>query len=210
MTKLKLDADQREATRARVKPLRAQGLVPVVVYGKGLEAQNLQVSERSLDNVLTHGGTSQLIELSVAGGTMQNVLVREVQRHPVHHRLLHADLYAVRMDEKQKVEVPINGVGKPLAMGSDVMVLQNRESILLEALPGDLPNSVDVDIAQLSLDHAILIANLPQLPGVTYLADENEHVFSMLPVGAGTDEAAGASAAPEPEVVKKGKQEDEE
>lgn len=210
MTKLKLDAEKREATRARVKPLRAQGVVPVVVYGKGIEAQNLQVSERSLDNVLNHGGTSQLIELSVAGGTMQNVLVREVQRHPVHHRLLHADLYAVRMDEKQKVEVPINGVGKPLAMGSDVMVLQNRESILLEALPGDLPTSIEVDITQLSLEHAILIANLPQLPGVTYLADEHEHVFSMLPVGAGTDEAAGEGASAEPEVVKKGKQEEEE
>ncbi|MFN8445663.1 MAG: 50S ribosomal protein L25 [Caldilineaceae bacterium] len=210
MTKLKLDAEKREATRARVKPLRATGMVPVVVYGKGIESQNLQIAERNLSHVLTHGGTSQLVELNVAGGPMQNVLVREVQRHPVHHRLLHVDLYAVRMDEKQKVEVPINGVGKPLAMASDVMVLQNRESILIEALPVDLPTVIEVDITGLSLEHAILVSNLPNLPGVTYLADENEHVYSMLPVGAGADEKAGEGATAEPEVVKKGKQDEEE
>lgn len=208
MTKLKLDAEKREATRARLKPLRATGMVPVVVYGRGIEAQNLQIAERNLSHVLTHGGTSQLVELNVAGAAMQNVLVREVQRHPVHHRLLHVDLYAVRMDEKQKVEVPINGVGKPLAMASDVMVLQNRESILIEALPADLPTLIEVDITGLSLEHAILVSNLPKLPGVSYLADEHEHVYSMLPVGAGAEDA-GAEGTAEPEVVKKGKQEDE-
>ena len=209
MTKLKLDAEKREATRARLKPLRAQGMVPVVVYGRGIDAQNLQIAERNLSHVLTHGGTSQLVELNVAGAAMQNVLVREVQRHPVHHRLLHVDLYAVRMDEKQKVEVPINSVGKPLALASDVMVLQNRESILIEALPAELPTFIEVDITGLSLEHAILVSNLPKLPGVSYLADEHEHVFSMLPVGAGTDEAAEAGATAEPEVVKKGKQDEE-
>ena len=80
MTTLKIEAEKRDATRARVKAIRASGLVPVVVYGKGIESQNLQVTERSLSQVLTHGGMSQLIQLDIKGGTTQNVLVREVQR----------------------------------------------------------------------------------------------------------------------------------
>lgn len=210
MTTLKIEAEKRDATRARVKAIRANGLVPVVVYGKGIESQNLQVTERSLSQVLTHGGMSQLIQLDIKGGTTQNVLVREVQRYPVGHRLRHVDLYAVRMDEKQQVEVPIHSVGKPLALASDVMVLQNRETILVEALPADLPVSIEVNITKLSTEHPILLADLPKLPGVVYLVDEHEHFFSMQPVGgAQTDGAGAAEGSAEPEVVKKGKQDEE-
>lgn len=211
MSTLKIEAEKREATRARVKALRANGLVPVVVYGRGLDAQNLQATERNLTTAFQHGGLSQLIQLDVKGGSSQNVLVREVQRHPLNHRLLHVDFYAVRMDEKQQVEVPLHGLGKPLALASDVMVLQNRETVLVEALPADLPVSIEVSITQLSLEHPITLADLPQLPGVTYVVDEHEHFFSMQSVGGAQAEGAeGAEAAAEPEVVKKGKQEDEE
>lgn len=210
MTKLMIEAEKREATRARVKPLRLQGLVPVVVYGKGVAAQNLQVSERSLNTVLQHGGMSQLVDLTIQGGGKQNVLVREVQRHPVNHRVIHADLYAVRMDEKQEVEIPIQSIGKPRALSSDVMVLQNRETVLVEALPGDLPTVIELDVTNLSLDNPIMATGLPKLPGVTYLIDDQTHLFSMQTVGGQLAELSTeqASAVGEPEVV--GESEDEE
>lgn len=213
MTKLKIEAEKRDATRARVKALRTNGLVPVVVYGRGVETQNLQVGERNLATVLQNGGMSQLVELSVKGGSTQNVLVREVQRHHLNHRPIHVDLYAVRMDEKQQVEVPLHGVGKPSSLASDVMVLQNRETVLVEALPADLPVSIEVSIVALSPDHPIMLADLPQIPGVTYIADEHDHFFSMQSVGGELAkleaEAAAEVTAAEPEVVSKGKDDEE-
>ena len=212
MTKLMIEAEKREATRARVKTLRLQGQVPVVVYGKGVATQNLQVSERSLNSVLQHGGMSQLVDLTIQGGGKQNILVREVQRHPVNHRVIHADLYAVRMDEKQEVEIPIHRVGKPLTLTSDVMVLQNRETVLVEALPGDLPTVIEIDISKLSLENPILTTDLPKLPGVVYLVDDQTHFFSMQTVGGqlAALEAEDAAPAEEPEVVGKDENKNEE
>src|SRR5215207_9230077 len=101
MADLKLDAQPRTLTGRKVGQLRAQGLVPVVVYGNNQAPVNLQVSARNLENILHHGGFSQLVQVKVEGGATHNVLVREIQRHPTKHSYTHVDLYAVNMKEKQ-------------------------------------------------------------------------------------------------------------
>jgi large subunit ribosomal protein L25 len=211
MAKLKIGAEMRQIPRNQVKQLRRHGLVPVVVYGKGISAQNLQVADRNLEYVLHHGGSSQLVEVEVKDGGTHNVLVRAVQRHPVNHSLLHADFYAVRMDEIQEVNVSVHGVGKPLALSSGWMVLQNHENITIEALPADIPAVIEVDLTNLGPEHPISVEALPALKGVKYLADAHEHVFTMVPVVDASAEPAAETAPTvlEPEVVKKGKQEEE-
>src|SRR5688572_668840 len=102
MPDLKMSAKPRQLTGRKVRQLRRQGLVPVVVYGKTQEPVNLQVSARQLESIMMHGGISQLVQLEVEGGATHNVLVREVQRHPVTRNFLHADFYAVDMMEKQE------------------------------------------------------------------------------------------------------------
>ncbi len=209
MAKLKLDAEMRQPGTIELKKLRATGVVPVVVYGRGVTPLSMQVNARSFDQVLRHGGSSQLVEVEVQGGGKHNVLVREVQRHPVNHRLMHADFYAVRMDEKQLVSISIVGHGKPLAASSDTMVLQTHESITVEALPNDLPAVIEVDLTNLSIDHPITVGHLPKLAGVTYMSDEHDTIFMMASTVDAAADAADAAAAAEPEVVKKGKTEEE-
>src|SRR5579884_995968 len=102
--RLTLEAAPRETLRKGNKALRREGMVPVHVFGHGVESQALQAPERELRHVLRQAGTSGLISLSV-DGKPDNVMVRKVQRHPVNGRLIHVDLLHVRMDQKTKVRV---------------------------------------------------------------------------------------------------------
>lgn len=211
MSKLVVDAQPRDVQAIKARHLRNDGLIPVVVYGKGLTPVSLAVPERSMESALRHGAVSQLVEVQVSGGKAHNVLVREVQRDPINHRLLHVDLYAVRMDEKQHVSIRVSGVGKPDALTSGLMILQNHESIVVEALPADLPAVIEVDLTHLSSEQPIKVSDLPSISGVVYAMDADEHIFSMVATQAGLEDeeqAAAEESSAEPEVVRKGKAEE--
>lgn len=209
MSDLKLDAQPRTVTGRKVRQLRNRGLVPVVVYGKQQQPMNLQVQARSLERVLHHGGTSQLVQVQVEGGESLNILIRDVQRHPVNHQYLHADFYAVNMAEKQQVEVPVVAVGRPESLVTGLMMLQALDSVEVEALPADIPASIEVDVTGLTPEEPITVADLPRLPGVEYLNDPEEVVFTMIATRVEEEEEAEEEEAAEPEVVARGKQEEE-
>jgi large subunit ribosomal protein L25 len=180
MSELKLDAQPRELKGRKVRQLRRQGLVPVTVYGQDQEPLSLQVSARSLDYLLHQGAGSQLVELDVEGDEVKNVLVRDIQRDPVRHTLMHADFYAVNMMQKQIVTVPIHGVGEPEALAAGLMMLQALDQVEIEALPSDIPAVIEVDVTGLTLEESISVADLPAMNGVEYTTDAEETVFTMV------------------------------
>lgn len=214
MSELTLNAQPREITGRKVRQLRNQGLVPVVVYGRDQESTILQVNARNFNDVLYAGGTSQLVTLVVDGGKTHNVLVREIQRHPVKHNLLHADLYAVSMTEKQQVDVSIVPVNEPVALVAGLMMLQSLDQVTIEALPANIPASIEIDVTDLDMNRAIIVADLPQIENVTYLTDADEAVFRM--VTTRTEESLEEEEEEidaemvEPEVMGRGKEEEEE
>jgi len=212
MSELKLEANRRELTGRKVGQLRRQGLVPVVVYGNVKQPVNLQVDIKLLERVLHFGGDTRLVEVTVSDGGKHNVLVKDVQREPVGHRLLHADFYAVNMAEKQHVAVPLIATGKPTGLAAGLMVLKLHESIHIEALPADIPGEIEIDITPLTLERPITVADLPQVKGVTYVDEAEEVLFNLQTTREEVAEEAVAAAegGAEPEVVKKGKQTDEE
>ena len=213
MAVLQLAAWPRTEVGRKVKQLRREGLVPVVVYGGGVSPQNLQVNARSLNETIHGGGSSQLVELMVDGGETHNVLIREVQRHPVSHSALHADFYAVSMTETQQVTVVVNPVGEPEALVAGFMVLQAMDAVDIEALPAAIPGYIEIDISSLSLENTITVADLPKLPGVEYLADLDEPVFTIVTTRAEEEEEEEEIediGIGEPEVVSRRADEDEE
>ena len=209
MSELKLDAQPRSLTGRKVGQLRAKGLVPVVVYGNNQAPVNLQVNARSLQTTLHHGGFSQLVRVNVEGGGTHNVLVREIQRHPITHAYTHVDLYAVNMAEKQHSSVPVTSIGKPLALITGFMVLQERDVVEIEALPADIPANIEVDITELDLERPITIADLPKIAGVTYLGEEHDHLFTLLAPRVEEIEEEPTEVDAEPEVVGRGKEDEE-
>ena len=179
MSTLQLEAQPRTLSGRKVRQLRRQGLIPVVVYGAIDKAVSLQVPERTFERAIRDGGASQLIQITVADGTSHNVLLRDVQRHPVRRTLIHADFYAIDMSEKQHVSVSVVSVNEPTVLSSSVMVLQTMDSVDIEALANAIPASIEVDITGLTIDSPITIADLPIIDGVEYVADADAVIFTM-------------------------------
>lgn len=210
MSDLKLSAQPRTLVGRKVRQLRREGLVPVTVYGKKQAAENLQVVERSFERVLQAAGFSQLVQVDVEGGSTHNVLIRDVQRHPVTHSFLHIDLYAVDITEKQQVQVNVHSKGKPTSLAQGLIVLQSLDHVTVEALPAKIPAHIDVDITDLSLETPITVANLPVLDGVTYVNDPEEAIFTMVVTRAAEEESTETPAVAEPELVRGRRAEEEE
>lgn len=211
MSELNIDAYPRTVTRRKTRQLRREGLVPVVVYGVAMQPVNLQVSSRELDRVLHSGGHSQLVTVNVDSGGVHNILVKEIQRDPVSRHFVHADFYAVNMAEEQEVRVPVRSVGRPEALATGLMFYQHVEEVHIRALPSDIPAEIEVDVTQLTLEDAMTVAGLPAVPGVTYLDNPDEVIFSLITTRVEEVEEAVAEGEPaEPEVVGRAKEEEEE
>ena len=209
MADLQLTASPRTLTGRKVRQLRNRNLIPVVLYGKRVPSEALQVEERSLERVLHSGGMSRLVEVAVDGSRTHNALIRNIQRHPVSHRLSHADFYAVDMSEKQQVSVVVEATGKPEGLAGGLIILQVMDHVEIEALPADIPAKIVVDITPMTLERPITVADLPAIAGVSYRAEPEEHLFTLSVTRAEVE--AEAAAAAEPEVVgAKGKKEEEE
>jgi len=195
---LKLDVRPRTVVRKANKQLRREGQVPVHIFGHGVESQAMQAEERNLRQVMRQAGTSGLIQVNV-DGSAHNVMVREVQRHPVTGRLVHVDLYQVRMDVKTRVRLPLVFVGEaPGVSLHDGVVLHLMEAINVEALPGDLPHHIEVDISGLEeLDQALHVSDMVVPGTVTILDDAEEMVVKIQPPRKVEEEVVTEEAAAE-------------
>lgn len=210
MADLSLTAQHRTVTGRKVKQLRTKGLIPVVVYGKTVSAEVLQIDERSLERVLHSGGMSQLVEVAVEGARMHNVLIRDIARHPVTHKLQHVDFYAVNMTEKQHVSVPIESTGRASGLIAGLILLQVLDQIAIEALPADIPASITVDITQLTLDRPITVADFPAIPNISYMDEPDTEVFTLNMTREEVEPEPVETEEAEPEVVGRGEEDDEE
>ncbi len=216
MSVLTLNANLRSLTGRKVRRLRPEGIVPVVIYGGGDPPRNAQVEGAEFERVLREGGNSQLVQLDLEGEDY-NVLVREVQRHPVRHNLLHADFYTVNMTETQQVSVPLITVGARI-IDADFVMVQSMDSVEIEALPADIPALIEVDVSRLETPESpsITVADLPTIPGVIYISEADEPICSLIISRAAIseeemeEEEELLDADVEPEVIGRGRDDDEE
>jgi large subunit ribosomal protein L25 len=210
-----LQAEKREGRgKNEARRLRARGRIPAVVYGaeKG-KAVEIAVDPKMLLRILhSESGVNTLIGLQLAGGATR-VLVKEYQLDPIDHKLLHADFYQVAMDKTITVTVPIvlKGEAKGVKQQGGIVDFVNRE-IEIEVLPGDIPESITVDISELMLHEGVRVRDLqtdgskwkatsdPDLMIVHVVTPRAEEVVAVPDVA-----AVGAVAPAEPEVIKKGK-----
>jgi large subunit ribosomal protein L25 len=215
-----LQAEKRE-TRGKneARRLRASGRIPAVVYGaeKG-KATEISVDPKVLLRILhSESGVNTLIGLQGVGAGDTRVLVKEYQLDPIDHKLLHVDFYQVAMDKAITVTVPIalKGEAKGVKQQGGIVDFVHRD-IEIETLPGDIPESITVDISELMLNQGIRVRDV-LVEGAKWkpLTDPDTlivHVVALkVEEPAPAEVAAAAPTAPaEPEVIKKGKTEKEE
>jgi large subunit ribosomal protein L25 len=202
---------------------RAAGRVPAVVYGAtseggSREATPIAVDPRALLKILhSESGANTLISLKLGGGDAR-VLIKEFQLDPVTHAVLHADFYRVRMDRTIHVTIPVTVKGEPKGVKQQGGIVEFiRREIEIECLPADIPEHVEVDISELMLHEGVRVRDLAVDAKWKSVSDPDMMlVHVILPKAeevAATPEAtlAAATATPaEPEVIKKGKKEEDE
>ena len=216
-----LQAEKRESRgKNEARRLRAAGKIPAVVYGTEKNtATAIAVDPRVLLRILhSESGVNTLIGLEGAGlAAGGKVLVKEYQLDPIDHRLLHADFFAVAMDKMLEVTVSIVLKGEPKGVKQQggLVDFVNREIEVL-CLPADIPEHIDVDITELMLHQGIRVRDLPASDKWKAVSEPEMmivHVVAVKVEEAPAADAAAAVATPaggaEPEVIKKGKKDDE-
>jgi large subunit ribosomal protein L25 len=213
-----LDAVRRDSRgRNEAGRLRREGRIPAVLYGGGeANAEAVAVDPKELMRILhSDSGVNTLISLKLEGLGDTRVLVREYQIDPVSRKLLHADFYRVAMDKLLEVTVPIHltGEAKGIKAQGAIVDFVNRD-VLIECLPGDIPENITVDVTELMLHDSIRVRDLPANPKWKPVSEPDTLIVHLVALKveeepAPADAAVAAAAAPaapaEPEVIKKGK-----
>jgi large subunit ribosomal protein L25 len=190
---------------------RAQGLVPITVYGGGKEAESANIIKREFAALLRGHGRNVIFTLTV-GGSATPVKIADMQLDPVKGTLIHMDLMRISLTEKSKFEAVIKIEGEAEGVKTDGGILEVvTHSLAVRCLPGDLPSSIDVDVTSLRIGDKIKVGDL-KLDGKVEILDDPETVIATV-VAPRAEEPApeiAAEGAAEPEVIKKGKGEEAE
>lgn len=211
-----LDVAERTIVGKNVKRLRAQGIVPVTVYGPKIKPASLQVPSRKLELTLREAGGTNLIQLQSEKETY-TVITREVQRDVLKGSILHVDFFAVDEAATLIAEVPVIFIGESPAVESrEGVLMTGLNTITIEALPSNLPHQIEIDISVLqTVGSAITVRDLDLGDNVTPMNDPDETLARIVHSAAARSEEAEEGeeqlgGGVEPEVITKGKEEDED
>ena len=190
--------------------LRKTGLIPAIVYGKGIEPKCISVNATEWQML----SRNELNILSlVEDGKETLVLLKEVQHDPIRNRTRHLDFQAIRMDQKIKAHVAVRpGHALPAGASAGGLLEQNLHEIEVESLPQDLPEEIIVDVSGMNLGDIIHVGDIAMPEGVTAVTHADLVVFTEVDESAAEAEEEAAPAegeeAAEPEVIAEKKTEE--
>jgi large subunit ribosomal protein L25 len=208
--------DSRGKNEAR--RLRARGMAPGVLYGSALDPVPVSVSPKEIGRILHSGtGHNTIFNLDVKGKENTPVMIVDWQDDPIRSTLLHVDLKRIDLTERITVKVPVYTVGDPKGVKIQGGLLEaiTRE-IEIECLPDDIPERFTIDVTELMLGQNIRAGEVP-MSGSMKLVGSPENVIAHIvamkaeaaPAEAEAVEGAAPAGTAEPEVIKKGKKEEE-
>ena len=195
-----------ESGKGAARALRRAGSVPAVIYGHKREPMSLAVPTRELERLLERvAAGSTVVELSI-DGKVSRTLIREIQKHPFKKQLVHIDFQELVAGEKITVSVPLVIVGISVGVRSFAGILdQTMRELEVSVDPSAMPNHIDIDVSALNIGDSIHVRDIVLPAGITVLSDPDASVVVVAaPKVNATDaaDAAAATAAAEPEVLR--------
>ena len=207
--RLKITAEVREDVgKGASRRLRRSGQIPAVLYGGDRDPVSLVLQHDPILHLADEEAFySTILEIKVADGRSQAVILRDLQRHPYKRMISHVDFQRVDESEKLRLQVPLHFLNEeksPAHKTSGVIVQHNLTEIEVLALPKNLPESLEVDLIDLDLGDQIMLAEIAlpegvEIPALAISAENNVAVVSTLTVKA--DQGTGVAAAEEGEEV---------
>jgi large subunit ribosomal protein L25 len=212
MSELTIEVQKREKTgKGANRRARSGGLIPAVVYGGGKESVAIEIDRKSMLDLMKKAGSETPIYLLKLGDSQRHAMIREMQTHPISHQVVHIDFQRVMMDQKIHVKVPVELVGTSYGVKTQGAVLDfvTRE-IEVECLPGDIPGHVELDVTELHANQHAEARDVKLPEGVTLYDSPDKVIVSVAHARVEDTGAEGdATDRDEPEVVKKGKTDEE-
>lgn len=168
----------RQVVGRKVKQLRRQKMVPGNVFGKDVKSTNIQIDEKALTNLVKQVGESGLVYLQIEGEKAERpAMIAEIRRDPVTGAVLHVGWHQVNLKEKVTSAIPVKLVGVAPAEEQKLGILvQQMHEMEIEALPADMPESVEVDISPLAEVDAAIYARDVKLDGKLTLKSDLEAI----------------------------------
>lgn len=210
MEDIVLTAEKRAVIGKQVRGLRRQGKLPAVIYGHHIQPVAITLDARETSRLIAGITPSHLITIQV-GKEKHTVLVREKQRHPVQGVLQHIDFLAVSMTEKLRANIFIELVGDaPAVKEFDGLLVTGVEEVEVECLPKDLPERIQVDLSGLrQIGDSLHVRDIQFSSAIDILTDPGEMVVLVTAPVIEEAEVGAEGSAAEPEVIEKGKKEEE-
>jgi large subunit ribosomal protein L25 len=214
MAVISLSARRRtDLGKGGARKARAAGHIPGIVYGHGETPIPISIGAREFQLALHgHKGGNPIVNLAVEGGEL-TALVRDVQYDPITHHILHLDFQHISLSEAIEVEVPIHLVGSAVGVkdGAGIMETITR-TVTVRCLPTAIPAGIDLDVSALGIGDSLHVRDL-QVADVEILTDGDLTIATVVPPTVHEEKPAEevvVEAAPaEPEVIAKGKKEEE-
>jgi large subunit ribosomal protein L25 len=215
MAVITLNGSQRSRLgKGGARTARREGLIPAVLYGHGEDPVSVSIGSREFDVALRgHKGGNPIVNLAVAGHEY-TALIRAVQYDPVSHDILHLDFQHISLTETIEVKVNVHLIGLPVGVkdGGGILETILRE-IEVRCLPTAIPSSIDIDVSHLNIGDSVHVRDF-SVPNVTLLVDPEATVATVVPPTVieekpAEEVVAEGAAAAEPEVIAKGKKEEE-
>jgi large subunit ribosomal protein L25 len=213
MEEVVIKANHRQVVGKKVKVLRREGILPAVVYGHNVDSIPISLDMREASRTLDRLSPSALVVVDI-DGEQHYTLVRDKQRNPILGSILHVDFQAVSLDEMVRADLNIKIVGVAPAVETYLgIVVPSLEQVSIECLPKDLPDRIEADISGLiEIGDSLLVKDLLVPDGVEILSDPEEVVVVVIAqaVEEEIEEEVEIEEDLEPEVIERGKREEEE
>jgi large subunit ribosomal protein L25 len=212
MEKAVLKATRRNVTGKQVKTLRRQGLLPAVLYGTGINPISVSLDAHDASLLLAGLSSSTLVNIDLEGEE-HSALVREKQRDFLKNVLVHVDFHVVSLAEKIRAMVRVEMQGSSdVAAENNAVLFQSLNQIEVEAFPQNLPERIILDVSKLeNVGDAIYVRDLGVSDDVTVLTSADEVVvIATAAAPEEVEEVEPAEELTEPELIERGKQDDEE
>lgn len=211
MEKVVINATKRNVTGKQVKALRREGKLPGVIYGHKMDPIAILMDLKESTRVLNNTTSSSVITINLEG-TEYSSLVREKQRDYLKNRFIHIDFQAVSQTEKIRTKINIEIVGHaPAVKDYNGVVVDGVTSVHVEALPKDLPERFVVDLSNLkNIGDSITLSDIEIPAGVEVLDPMDEMIVLITSPAAEEEAVVSEEGAAEPEIIEKGKKEEEE
>jgi len=218
MQRVELEVKPRElkdaqGTAHNLRELRESGWIPAVIYGQG-KPQSVVVESRAFYKAVQTSGKNAIFTINVDGKKAPGI-VKEIQWQVLTHKPIHIDFQRIDVNQKLELSIPVHVVGESPGVKNAGGILEHiQREIKVKCLPDDIPAGINVDVSKLEIGHSIKVAEITPPKGVEFITAGDHIVVNVVApkveeVKPATPTEGAAAGAAEPEVITKGKKEEE-